>query len=257
MIRNENRKADGGPLICSLLLSPDEPTRAGQLELLGQKLDPVMVGQVTGLLPEVQSLDRRVKLPLVDLTLPALRHLDRADYDLFAQVVQDLIQYDREIDLFEYALQKTLFRHLQPYYEPLNQPPRRYASLESLAEECSVLLSALVHVGQEDGSAEGAAFQRGASCLDAPEGSVQLLTGEARSLGRVDSALDRLAQAAPSVKRNILLACAQAVAADGQVLCREAELLRAIADTLDCPIPPFVEALESQPLREGELPREH
>jgi hypothetical protein len=27
---------------------------------------------------------------------------------------------------------------------------------------------------------------------------------------------------------------------------REAELLRAIADTLDCPIPPFVEGAESQ-----------
>jgi hypothetical protein len=63
----------------------------------------------------------------------------------------------------------------------------------------------------------------------------------------VDSALDQLAQASPSVKRNVLLACAQTVAADGQVLYREAELLRAIADTLDCPVPPFVEALENEP----------
>ena len=39
------------------------------------------------------------------------------------------------------------------------------------------------------------------------------------------------------------IACAHTVAADGQVLYREAELLRAIADTLDCPIPPFVRAL--------------
>jgi tellurite resistance protein len=81
---------------------------------------------------------------------------------------------------------------------------------------------------------------------DVPEGAVQLISGEARSLARVDSALDRLTQAAPSVKRNVLLACAQTVAADGQVLSREAELLRAIAGALDCPIPPFVEALESQ-----------
>lgn len=194
----------------------------------------------------MQSLDPRAKLPLVDLTLPTLRHLDPADYHQFEQVVQDLIEYDRDIDLFEYALQKILFRHLQPYYETHAQPPRRYSSLQSLLEECSVLLSALAHVGQEDESAEAAAFQRGAAYLDAPEGAVQLLAGEARSLARVDSALDRLAQAAPNVKRNVLLACAQTVAADGQVLSREAELLRAIADALDCPIPPFVEALESQ-----------
>jgi tellurite resistance protein len=49
-----------------------------------------------------------------------------------------------------------------------------------------------------------------------------------------------------TAKRNLLLACAQTVAADGQVLYREAALLRAIADALDCPVPPFVQALESQ-----------
>jgi hypothetical protein len=90
-----------------------------------------------------------------------------------------------------------------------------------------------------------AAFQRGAGYLDVPEGAVHLLSGEACSLARVDSALDRLPQASPSAKRNVLLACAQTVAADGQVLYREAELLRAIAAALDCPVPPFVEALES------------
>jgi tellurite resistance protein len=54
-----------------------------------------------------------------------------------------------------------------------------------------------------------------------------------------------LTQASAAAKRNILLACAQTVAADGQVQVREAELLRAIADALDCPIPPFVEAISS------------
>jgi Zn-dependent protease with chaperone function len=248
--------ASARALIYSLLLSPDEPTRAGQLELLGQKLDAATLGQVNDLLPDLQSLDPRVKLPLIDLSLPALRHLDPAEYHQFAQLVQDLIESDSAIDLFEYTLQKRLFRHLRPYYELVAPPPRSYFSLESLVEECSVLLSALAHLGQENESAEAAAFQRGADYLDAPQGAVQLLSGESRSLARVDSALDRLAQASPSVKRNVLLACAQTVAADGQVLCREAELLRAIADALDCPIPPFIEALESQSPREGERPRE-
>ena len=233
-------------LIYSLLVSSDEPTRAGQLELLGQELGAAMLGRVNDLLPEAQDLNPRVKLPLVDLALPALRHLDPADYREFAQLVQALIEYDRAIDLFEYTLQKILFRHLQPYYEPLPAPPRRYSSLKSLQTECSVLLSTLAHIGQEDEKAAAAAFRRGAGYLDTPEGTVHLLSGKARSLARVDSALDRLAQAAPSVKRNVLLACAQTVAADGQVLCREAELLRAIADALDCPIPPFVEALETK-----------
>jgi len=39
--------------------------------------------------------------------------------------------------------------------------------------------------------------------------------------------------------KNVLEACVLAVSADGLIQERQAELLRAIADTLDCPIPPF------------------
>ena len=242
------RSPDGAmALIYALLLSSDESTRAGQLELLAQGLDSPMLGQINDLLPDVESLDPRVKLPLIDLTLPALRHLELAQYLQFTQLVQNLVEYDRAIDLFEYPLQKVLFRHLRLYYEPPSRPGARYTSLKPLLAECSVLLSALAHIGQQEEPAVSTAFQRGADFLDAPEGGVTLLSGETRSLSRVDSALDRLAQASPSVKRNVLLACAHTVAADGQVLYREAELLRAIADTLDCPVPPFVEALEAQP----------
>jgi tellurite resistance protein len=44
----------------------------------------------------------------------------------------------------------------------------------------------------------------------------------------------------PQIKKNVLNACALIVAADGVIQETEAELLRAIADTLDCPMPPFI-----------------
>jgi tellurite resistance protein len=43
----------------------------------------------------------------------------------------------------------------------------------------------------------------------------------------------------------VIEACVYVVGTDGLIQEREAELLRAIADTLDCPIPPFVEITES------------
>ena len=63
-------------------------------------------------------------------------------------------------------------------------------------------------------------------------------------LPQVDEALNRLGQAVPQIKKNVLNACAQTVGADGVIQESEAELLRAIADTLDCPIPPFVQPRE-------------
>jgi uncharacterized tellurite resistance protein B-like protein len=46
--------------------------------------------------------------------------------------------------------------------------------------------------------------------------------------------------AAPIIKKNLIDACARVVAADGVIQEEEAELLRAVADTLDCPMPPFI-----------------
>jgi len=50
--------------------------------------------------------------------------------------------------------------------------------------------------------------------------------------------LDRLVEASPGCKRKILTAYAHAAASDGQLMPAEAELLRAVADTMDCPMPP-------------------
>ena len=62
------------------------------------------------------------------------------------------------------------------------------------------------------------------------------------TLASVDRALQRYDAAAPALKRGIMLACAATVMADDDVTDREAELIRAIGDALDCPVPPFVQS---------------
>jgi len=71
-------------------------------------------------------------------------------------------------------------------------------------------------------------------------GARALLPDEACSLTALDRALDRLATSAPQVKSRVLDACATCIASDGRVTVAEGELLRAIADSLDCPIPPLL-----------------
>ena len=44
----------------------------------------------------------------------------------------------------------------------------------------------------------------------------------------------------PRLKRKVLAACTTCIAYDGKVTIEEAELLRAIADSLDCPLPPLL-----------------
>ncbi len=86
-----------------------------------------------------------------------------------------------------------------------------------------------------------AAFEQGAQGLNsAAEVGLNFVPEDQCELAQVDSALNRLTQAAPQLKKTLLNACARTVAAGGVIQESEAELLRAIADTLDCPLPPFI-----------------
>ena len=76
---------------------------------------------------------------------------------------------------------------------------------------------------------------------------VETLGAEACRLSALDGALDRLAQAAPRLRERLLRAAVAVVGADRRVVAAEAELLRAIADGLDCPVPPFLD-LPPRPL---------
>ena len=230
-------------LLYGLLLSTEPATRASQLAMLSE-LSPQGIRQETErLLPLVTEVALRAKLPLLDLALPGLRLMSPAQFQQFRSAVQRLIEMDGELDLFEYVLQKVVMRHLEPVFVPPGRTVYQYYALKPLAGDCAVVLSTLAHAGNERLENAQAAFQQGAGPLCyAARMELGLLPPENCGLDNFDAALTRFSQAAPQIKKSILAAAAQTVATDGVILEIEAELLRAIADTLDCPIPPFLKS---------------
>lgn len=231
---------DATALIYALLLSPAETVREAQLRSLKSRLSTEMCLKVNTVLSAVRGLNELVKIPLVELAFPALRRMALADYVLFMENTASLIAEDQQVDLFEFALQKMVRRHLQPRFKPVPQPDVRGASPGGFGAACSTLLSALAHAGQDTANGAESAFARGAEHLRQEVAPLKFLALSDCTLNALESALDNLATAAPSAKKRFLAACAQTVAADGWIRVREAELLRAIADSLDCPMPPFV-----------------
>ncbi len=230
-------------VVYGLLMSTDSAMRAKQLDLLAQNTSAAVRQETERLLPQIDAVATNAKLPLVDLALPGLRQLSPAQYQQFNQATQALIEADGEVDLFEYVLQKIVLRHLDGQFNGARRSIVQYYALKPLATDCSVLLSALAHVSSEDPAQCEAAFQNGARDLSAyAQAQIVYVSSDDCDLPHVDTALDRLNQAAPQIKKTVLNACVQVVAADGVIQEMEAELLRAIADALDCPMPPFLQA---------------
>ena len=152
-----------------------------------------------------------------------------------------LIESDGRIEVFEFVLQKIVRRHLALQSGMTRPASIQYHTLKPLIGDCSVVLSALANAGTSNAAEVAKAFQTGAPHLQAKADELQLLPRHESGLEQLDTALDRLALGVPQVKKNLLEACVHVVGADGLIQEREAELLRAISDALDCPIPPFVE----------------
>jgi peptidase M48-like protein len=230
-------------LVCAFLLSEDATAHEKQLEELGRATSDAVRQETIRIWPDVHDIPPHARIPLVDLALPALRRLSPAQFEQFRGAVNTLIASDNETDLFEFMLQKIVMRHLDTRFYPERRPVTQFYDLRPLARDAGILLSATAYAGADDATQAHAAFAKGAESLGRiARTEIPWLPLDQCGLPHLDAALDRFAQSVPQIKKNVLSACAETVAFDALIQPREAELLRAIADALDCPIPPFVPA---------------
>lgn len=227
-------------VVFSLLLDANDSIRRIQLQHLETNDAPGTTAAVVSLAPLIEPLGATARIPLVDLALPALRMLSPAQYTSFRVSIEALVKADNHVSLFEFALQRMLLRHLDQYFG--RRPPARVTSLSigPVLSDIAVILSALAHRGNTGANEISRAFAAGVSRLGPAGRSLNLLPPEQSSLGAVDRSLDTLASASPAIKKGVLDACASCIAADRRVTVDEGELLRAIADALDCPMPPLL-----------------
>jgi hypothetical protein len=162
---------------------------------------------------EIGALGRQHTLALADLAVPAVRSQPQKARDRFIGEFAALVEADRRVTLREFVLLTFLRQRLR---EGAGAPiPVRYRKVEELAQDVQVVLSLIAKAGGGGG--------------DAPSATA------------ISAALERLRQLAPLEKPALLKACLDAARSDGSINAPEAELLRMVAATLDCPVPPVLE----------------
>ncbi|MEE8169246.1 MAG: M48 family metallopeptidase, partial [Phycisphaerae bacterium] len=227
--------------VLALLLDRDDSQRARQMDLLAEQAGEALLNETKRTYAQASGLDPAMRLPLVDLAIPALRQLTAQQYQDFAETVERLIKADEKVTVFEFALQAILVHRLAPGFGNGGRRGGQRYSYSSMLNELAVLLSALAYVGHEDPAEASRAFETGRARLkNARAQQIPFLPRDACSTRVLGTALEKLVGAVPRLKQQILDACAYCVLADETVTITEAELLRAVAHALDCPLPPFL-----------------
>jgi len=232
---------DAVALIYAMLLSDDEKMRSTQIAEIATRFSPSVSEKTAALFPDVSKIATHVHLPIINLALGGLRRLSAEQFQNFSRTLHWLIESDGKVELFEFVLQKIVLRHLDSQFNGPQKIVVQFYTIKPLVPDCAVVLSTLANVGSDDAAEIEKAFETGAPYLRVPDDAdLNLLPKENCGVTQIDDALNRLVQAVPIIKKNLIEACVHTVGTDGVIVESEAELLRAIADTLDCPIPPFV-----------------
>src|SRR5262245_55671976 len=227
-------------VVYALLLDPRADLRELQLTRLQAGAEPRSFAETLRLVAPVQALPDTHRLPLLDLAMPALRQMSPHQHRAFRAEVEVLMIADQRLSLFEYTLRCVLHRHLDVQFLPQRQTRPVHSSPQKLAHPVATVLALLAWEGQPEPDQAARAFDAGMRGYIGGDHTHRLPPREECSLAEFDLALQTLNQPVPAIKRRIVVACTACILANQQVTIREAELLRGICDTLDCPLPPLV-----------------
>ena len=224
-------------LTVSLVLGREPKNRARQLVLIDRVWGSERRAAVERFAVEAETLGRGYRLPLLDLTFPSLKRLSEDEVGRLLDLMQHLAAADNRIDFFEFILLRMLQTHLVDSIHPEAGASVRRPRLQRLKDEVVALLAAVAGIGAENPAAAAAAYRAGLEALG-------LEAGAAKDLGdidylRLDRALVRLDGLGGRDKERLLDALVRTVASDGTVTLEEAEMIRAVCDTLHVPVPPL------------------
>jgi Zn-dependent protease with chaperone function len=223
-------------LVYLLLLDQVPTVRAVQMRHLADAADAAVVDALNKMLPLAADIELFMRLPLLEIAMPALRQLSHKQYKLFMANIDVLIRADKKLGLGEWALQKYVSKHLGEAFEKRHRVPR-HQNLAMVRDDCARLLSVLAYTDATSTTEPAVAFAMGQALLE-----VEMVLLEKTDLNAqiLDAAVDSLAELRPLLKPKLLKACIATITADGIATAQEIELVRTIADALDCPMPPIV-----------------
>ena len=181
----------------------------------------------------LDTLEPGLRLPLFELTVPALKSRPPKQLDFLFELLGKLADADGKRTLPEYLLSRMLKAHFGDGGGISASATERMAAARRL-------LATLAIAGHSDSGAQAAAYAAGLAVLqaDSARTSSALDSSGDANFREFDLALARLQSAPMRERRTVLTALAVTMRHDGRAGVAEGEIFRTIAAVLGCPVPP-------------------
>lgn len=235
-ILNLTRNPKGAMLLIYALLSQswEGEERQSAKDALFRLLDNYEQDRFIQVQKRLAGLQGFQRLPLVELSYPALRELGPDAQATLMRTLEEIVSADKEYDYFEFAILHLVQEALQKNKSA--KPGLKPLTAES-AEHVSCILSALAWRTARNGEEAGKAFSKAVRELTPREGVLTLKEKAECGPRTLAPSLAAMRRVDFSARKKVLEACLTLIMTDEVVDLREQELLRAISAGMECPGP--------------------
>ncbi|MGQ4879533.1 M48 family metallopeptidase [Billgrantia sp. LNSP4103-1] len=217
-------------VVYGILMGAEPASRRRQREVLVEAALPEVLTELDRLAHALDAVKAGQRLALIELCWPVLRQLSVAQYARFRECLERLMAAEHRPGALQWALHRLVVAGSEG-----ESPPQRGQRLHLAQVEGAVvcLLSSLALAGNREPALSEVAFAQAADALELPLNFVS----RPATPGELDRALERCLLLTEGERVRLLDAMASCVLHDGRVHPQEAELLRAVAWSLGCPLP--------------------
>ncbi|PIP80810.1 MAG: hypothetical protein COW84_03215 [Gammaproteobacteria bacterium CG22_combo_CG10-13_8_21_14_all_40_8] len=218
----------------AILMHADPDDWEAMQPLLSQKLSAEQFAQLQSWVKQLLPLPAQIRLTLLSHIVPRLQMMSSEQNAAFFALVLEIIKFNKKIQLSEYVIFALFKLKLQPI-----QPKSSISNLKLVKNDIAQMLAAFQF------SANQAAYEDSTKPHQPYNswmkrfalGEVPTISCDNFDAMRVHHSLLQLSRLQPLLKRSVIQAFTDIVMADEQVHIDEYELLRAVCDYMDCPMP--------------------
>jgi Zn-dependent protease with chaperone function len=224
-----------------LLAGVGKPDR--QLDLLRQQLGPERAATLQRFHTVIAGLGPHFRLPLLEISFPALKRMPEQHVEFLLDLARRLVDMDGIVDFEEYCFLRILATSLGQSAAPGRSGPRGRPGRDEIRHAAITLLQQLALRGHAADEMRREAFKAGIERFGDWAEAASLETDSGASVADFDRCLDTLVRISPAAMKTLIEAATATVLHDGEVSVDEAEMLRTVCVSLECPLPPILDAI--------------
>ena len=223
------------PLVLGLLLSEEPQARAQQHAELAKHYGRELADATWEAASALAGLHPLLRLPLAQLSFPALRQRSEPERQDILVAVSLLIHADNTISVYEYCLARLTYSEL---YEAIHPKPRRQngrQTIEDRQAEVVTLLATLAYTGNPDSAVARQTLAAGLARV-LPRTSNESVPATTGVLD-LEAGWPVLDELQPADKERLVAGVVAVIGYDGVMTLAETELLRTVCALLHCSLP--------------------